>query len=236
MDVLVRHAKPVRADTTKPLRPGAHHAAIVFHDAFVSVCDNALPELARRRIPSTLFVPCGYLGRRAEWIDDEEHPDYAEVVLDVDRLKSLDSELVCVGSHGVTHSDLSALSEREARDELTRSRLELEAILKRPVTLCAFPYGRYREPIIEWSKQAGYQRIFTIQPELAFSEPDEYVTGSCSVSSGDWELEFKLKLLGAYHWLPPLYRSKEKLALALKKWTSRTSHGTSTSKETFDHR
>jgi peptidoglycan/xylan/chitin deacetylase (PgdA/CDA1 family) len=213
MDVLVSCAKPVKAENTAPLEDGVHHAAVVFHDAFVSVCDNALPELARRGIPSTLFVPSGYLGRRQGWITDKTHSDYMEVVVDAVRLKALDSELVSVGSHTVSHSDLSALRPDQASEELDRSRTELETILGREVGLFAFPYGRFNQELTKLSKRAGYQRVFTIRPEMAFSTEGEYVTGSCAVSPIDWDLEFKLKLLGAYQWLLWIYRIRSKAGI-----------------------
>jgi peptidoglycan/xylan/chitin deacetylase (PgdA/CDA1 family) len=212
MDVLLRCAKPVKAGNTAPLEDGVHHAAVAFHDAFVSVCDNALPELALRGIPSTLFVPSGYLGQRQGWIHDKNHSDYLEVVVDAERLKSFDSNLVSIGSHTVSHTDLSAVSPQRASEELDRSRSELEAILGREVALFAFPYGRFNQELTNLSRRAGYQRVFTIRPDRAFSTTGEYVTGSCAVSPTDWGLEFRLKLLGAYQWLPWVYRIRGKVA------------------------
>jgi peptidoglycan/xylan/chitin deacetylase (PgdA/CDA1 family) len=216
MQVLLRCAKPVKAETETPLENGVHHAAVVFHDAFVSVCDNALPELAKLGIPSTLFVPSGYLGQQQGWIKDKNHSDYKEVVVDAARLKSFDTGLVSIGSHTVSHADLSALSSRQAREELDRSRTALEAILGRKVGMFAFPYGRFNGDLTNLSRQVGYHRVFTIRPDMAFSTEREYVTGSCAVSPTDWELEFKLKLLGAYHWLPWLYRIRSKAGAILK--------------------
>jgi peptidoglycan/xylan/chitin deacetylase (PgdA/CDA1 family) len=222
MNVLLRCARPIRSDNRQPLESGVHHVAVVFHDAFVSVCDNALPELAQRKIPSTLFAPSGYLGQRQGWITDNEHPDYGERVVDPERLKSFDRDLVSVGSHTITHADLSILTEEDAREELERSKIDLETVLGRPVRLFAFPYGRCTESLANLARQTGYQRVFTIKPQLAFSEPDEYITGSCSVAPTDWNLEFRLKLLGAYHWMPPIYRLRHRTGLLLKSWTSRT--------------
>jgi peptidoglycan/xylan/chitin deacetylase (PgdA/CDA1 family) len=225
MNMLVRCAKPVRAEMETPLEDGVHHAAVVFHDAFVSVCDNALPELANLGIPSTLFVPSGYIGLQQGWITDPTHSDYLEVVVDADRLKSFDRELVSIGSHTVSHADLSALSPRQAREELERSRTTLEAILGRKVSLFAFPYGRFNRELTNLSRQVGYQRVFTIRPEMAFSTAEEYVTGSCAVSPTDWELEFKLKLLGAYHWLPWIYKIRSQASAMLRASGSEQSNG-----------
>jgi peptidoglycan/xylan/chitin deacetylase (PgdA/CDA1 family) len=222
MDVLLRCSHPIEADSRRPLDNGIHHAAVVFHDAFVSVFDNALPELSQREIPSTIFVPSGYLGRRPGWIGDQKHSDYDEMVIDAGRLRAVDAKLVSVGSHTVTHADLPRLSEQAAKEELGRSKRELEAIVRRPVELFAFPYGNYNEAVTELSKDCGYRRVFTIQPKIAFSRPDEYVTGSCPVSPDDWSLEFRLKLLGAYRWLVPLYGCKQKMVVMMKRWSHRT--------------
>jgi peptidoglycan/xylan/chitin deacetylase (PgdA/CDA1 family) len=217
MSILVRRSQPVRTDFSGTLASGVRHSAIAFHDAFVSVWDNALPELDQRGVPSTIFVPSGCLGQRPRWIEDERHSDYGEAVIDVDRLRSVDASLVSVGSHSVTHPDLSLLSQQEAREELNRSKIELEAIVGRPVRLFAFPYGIRNEALTELCREVGYQRVFTIEPRLAFSKPDEYVTGSCPVSAADWELEFRLKLLGAYRWLPAVYRLKGRTARTLRR-------------------
>jgi peptidoglycan/xylan/chitin deacetylase (PgdA/CDA1 family) len=223
MDILLRHAKPVSSDIKGPLGIGVHHAAVVFHDSFVSVCDNALPEIARRRIPTTLFVPTGYLGKRPGWAMEYGHADQDEVVADVDRLRSLDSKLVAIGSHSVTHSDLRVLSERQAFEEFRGSKLALEAILNRPVDLFAFPYGGWTDKLVPLAKQAGYSRIFTIEPTLAFSEPGEYITGSCAVAPTDWRLEFTLKMLGAYSWAPYFGIFRQQTKLLWRKWIFHTS-------------
>ena len=46
-----------------------------------------------------------------------------------------------VGSHTVTHTDLSALPFAAQREEIARSKSDLEKLLNRPVTNFAYPYG-----------------------------------------------------------------------------------------------
>ena len=215
LDVLLRYAKPIRADTNGCLEKAVRHAAILFHDGYRNVIENALPELARRRIPTTLFIPTRYVGEFPGWIDDEGHRNAREVIVTADELKSLDQDLVSFASHSRTHPNLLLLTEEEAREELVKSKLELEEMIGRPVTLFGFPYGAHDGAVVEWCKEAGYQRVFTIEPKLAFSEPGEYVTGSVNVSPMDWMLEFKLKLLGAYRWLPSAFVLKRKIRLFL---------------------
>lgn len=44
-------------------------AAVTFDDAYLGALRHALPELARRRMPATIFVAPGILGARATWWD-----------------------------------------------------------------------------------------------------------------------------------------------------------------------
>jgi len=48
---------------------------------------------------------------------------------------------VSIGAHTVTHPRLSSLADDQQRDELRRSRADLEALLGRPVGAFAYPYG-----------------------------------------------------------------------------------------------
>ena len=219
MDDLIRWAKPVRADTMNPLERGVHHAVVTFDDGFQSVVENALPELIQRKIPSTVFIPTGYLGRHAEWDSELEYQDCHEKIMTVDQLRKLSSDLVSIGSHTVMHRRLPLLGEEEAKRELVESRQELESILGCDIKLFSFPYGEYNQVLLEWCRQAGYERVFTILPILAFSEPEEYVTGRIRVTPTDWRLEFRLKLLGAYCWLPLSFALKRKMRLIVGKST-----------------
>ena len=91
MDELLRHGTAVRADFEAPLEAGCRYAAVTFDDGFVSVVENALPELRSRRIPCTIFVPTGSLGTRPSWIPSG-HSDACETVVSVEQLRALSAE------------------------------------------------------------------------------------------------------------------------------------------------
>lgn len=217
MAFLLRHADPVRSDFGGSLARNKHSVVVTFHDAFVSVLDNALPLTTKLGIPVTIFVPTQYVGQRPGWIEDKEYPDYKEVVMSAEQLRALDPELICLGSHGVAHSDFSRMTDEEARRELRKSKADLEQIIGRRVTLFAFPYGGYSEKMATWAKEAGYERIFTTEHKLAFGKSGEFVTGSCMITPEDWPLEFRLKMLGAYRWMPVVHRVKTRIVRFLRR-------------------
>jgi peptidoglycan/xylan/chitin deacetylase (PgdA/CDA1 family) len=212
MDTILRNAKPVRADTKNLLTPNTHHVAVTFDDGFVDILENAVPVLIRRNIPFTIFVPTGYLGKYPEWIKNKEDRLYRHTVMSEAQVRDISKlELVTIGSHCVSHTDLRSLDEKSAEKEIQNSKDELENIIGQKVNLLSFPHGAYTDKCIKFAEQVGYLRVFTIKPSLGLLSPNEFITGRISVSPGDWAFEFKLKVLGAYRWLPWAYSLKRKI-------------------------
>jgi peptidoglycan/xylan/chitin deacetylase (PgdA/CDA1 family) len=70
---------------------------------------------------------------------------------------------VTIGSHGMAHVDLTAVSDVELGRELTVSKSILEDRLGQQVPLFAFPYGRFSRRVWDAALKAGYTHLFTIQ-------------------------------------------------------------------------
>ena len=131
------------------------------------------------------------------------------------QLRQLPSDLVTIGSHTMTHPVLPSVDDKRLEQELRGSREKLEKIINREVKLFSFPYGAFDERVVEWCRETGYGRVFTALPVFALSEPQEFVTGRVGVNATDWPIEFRLKLAGAYRWLPYAYIWKRKIKSAL---------------------
>jgi peptidoglycan/xylan/chitin deacetylase (PgdA/CDA1 family) len=217
MDELLRRARPLRADVTVPDLAGARFASVTFDDAYQNVLENALPELAKRAIPATLFIVSDGLGRNPGWEDhsDNTDPDMHDPIVTEEQLRSLSPDLIQVGSHTHTHPLLTRISEVQARSELALSRTRLQAIVGRDVKLFSFPYGAYNDDLISWCREAGYDKVFTTLPRSASAGPEEFVVGRVAVYPYDVPLEFSLKLSGAYRWWFGAVELKRKLASAI---------------------
>jgi peptidoglycan/xylan/chitin deacetylase (PgdA/CDA1 family) len=204
MQHLRRYVQPVRADHRAWLAPGTRVAAVTFDDGYLSTFENAAPELERLGIPATVFVVSDFLGQRLK-------SDPSERLMTSEELRRMASDLIAIGSHTASHTRMSAVDENQGRDELQRSRRTFEQILGRDITLFCFPFGSYNSEALQWCAEAGYQRVFTCDPTLAFRAPDEFVTGRVAVEPTDWPLEFHLKLMGAYRWLPAAFALKSRI-------------------------
>jgi peptidoglycan/xylan/chitin deacetylase (PgdA/CDA1 family) len=211
MDMVKRWATPLSVDRRAICQRGHRYVAITFDDGFENLIENALPELESRKIPSTMFVVAECLGQPACWNTHASNGDTR--VTSAEQLGSLQSTLMTIGSHSLTHPDLTSLNESDARREIADSRRRLQEILGKEVTLFSFPYGTHNNTLVQYCREAGYERVFTVLPRLAFANEKEFVSGRVEVAPTDWPLEFLLKILGAYSWLPVAFSLKRKMKL-----------------------
>ena len=205
MDALLRHAKPVSLLNATPLRPGGHYVAVTFDDALRNLIKNAIPELERRNIPATIFAISGALGKTFG------APRSMEQVMTPEELQALPEHLITIGSHSVTHPFFPSITREAARRELRQSRADLTHVLHKDIRLFSFPFGGCSKELVELCREAGYQRVFTTQPSLAFTVPHQFAVGRIRVDPTDWPLEYFLKISGAYRWLPWAFRMKRRL-------------------------
>lgn len=214
MELLGRWAQVVPACYQGHLPQGRKPVALTFDDAFLSVTENALPELVARSFCSTIFVPVGVLGRHPNWFAEDSSSDRDEIVMSPEQLKSLPANLVSIGSHSITHPHLSRLDRDEARNEIEDLRRQLQKLTGQEILLFAFPYGDHSPAVIELCRHAGYEFVFTIAPNSVDPTQLNIVRGRVKIDPFDSDLEFFLKFNGAYAWMSLVSSFKRKMLLS----------------------
>ena len=139
-----------------PSRP----VMITFDDGYRGVWANALPVLMRLHMPATAYVITDRISN-----GDPSFLTWSE-------LRALQANGVSVGSHTVTHSDLTTLDDTQALGELTNSRRALERHLGRRVQWFAYPAGAEDARIVGLTRRAGYVLAVTTQPGSVQSAAD----------------------------------------------------------------
>lgn len=84
-----------------------------------------------------------------------------------DQIKYLADNGFEIGSHGMTHSLLTAeyMNESQINFELKQSNIYLEGITGKPVNSFCFPSGRYNSRTIELAKEIGYKSTCLVYRE-----------------------------------------------------------------------
>ncbi len=122
--------------------------ALTFDDGFLNTVHVALPVLASRGFPATVFLVTDHVGQFNDW------PAQGRAVprlplLDWSAAEELSAAGWEIGSHTQTHPDLTRLASDEVRSEVIGSREVLEQQLGVRVTTFAYPYGRYCDRVRE---------------------------------------------------------------------------------------
>jgi peptidoglycan/xylan/chitin deacetylase (PgdA/CDA1 family) len=136
---------------------------VTFDDAFTSVA-NAVPILAKLGLPATVFACSDFAGSGRPLLVPELQrvPQVDELsTLPWDELRSLArTDLIEIGSHTVSHSHLTRLSDDELRRELRDSKAAVEDNLGRPCPHLAYPYGEHDARVRDAARAAGYSAGF----------------------------------------------------------------------------
>jgi peptidoglycan/xylan/chitin deacetylase (PgdA/CDA1 family) len=125
---------------------------ITFDDGYRDVLVKALPTLIRLHMPATAFVIT----------DRISGPDPS--FLTWSELRRLEQSGVAIGSHTVTHANLTSLSDAQALGELRDSRTALERHLGHPVQWFSYPVGAEDARIVQLVRAAGYVLAVTTHP------------------------------------------------------------------------
>ncbi|MGH3116210.1 MAG: polysaccharide deacetylase family protein [Gaiellales bacterium] len=132
-------------------RLGPKPIMITFDDGYRDAFFNASPVLKRLNMRGTAYVVSGRISNG--------DPSFLTWRL----LRRLEGRGVEIGSHTVSHRGLTSLSDREAFDELLRSRRTLERRLGHRVPWLAYPLGAYDARIERLARRAGYVLATTTQ-------------------------------------------------------------------------
>ena len=112
--------------------------------------------------------------------------------------------LIDIGAHTVNHADLSAAPAQVQKAEIEDSKAACEAILDRPVTAFAYPYGRVGAATPDLLRAAGFACACTCEKDIVHANSELLHLPRFYV--GDWDgEEFARRLRRAF--LAPSSRS-----------------------------
>lgn len=193
----------------------ARKVVITFDDAYTDFHGWAFPVLASWGVPSTVFVPSGFIGRCNEWdLADRGCPK--RPVMAETQLRALhETGLVDFGSHTVDHVRMAGLEISEMRRQAVASKRTLEDLLGEPITMFAYPYGQlgdFSRRTTQLLAQAGYEIAVTTHWGTRSSARRLLRLGRICFQEEDDEQTIKAKIDGDYDWIA----LKERVGFALR--------------------
>lgn len=129
---------------------------VTFDDGWRSIYDHAWPVMRELHIPATIFLTT----------DAKAEVFTKKAAVDAPLTPTMVREMAAAGidfqGHGVTHGDLSRMSETEVRRELSDSRAAIESLTGRPVDTYSLPgTTRHTRELVRISRALSYRAIHT---------------------------------------------------------------------------
>lgn len=190
--------------------PKERRVLIAFDDGYRSVVDFALPVLRSAGRRAAFFLVPGAFNGVSDW----ERPLGLEPsrILGWGEAKQLLVDGMCIGSHSMTHADLSRSNEHSIEAEIVGSKALLEHELGVAIRSFGVPYGRDDGRVDRHLRAAGYLCKFT-NPVAASRRSDLTLYPVRSVLQRDTLRDLRRRLSGADELIWSYYRLRERLGL-----------------------
>jgi peptidoglycan/xylan/chitin deacetylase (PgdA/CDA1 family) len=130
--------KAITEGTELPPRP----ILITFDDGHLNNYTTAFPIMQKYGFTGVLYVVGSYIG--------------ADEYMNADQIKEMAAAGWEVGSHSMSHADLTVLEPQRQRYEVVGSKEFLEKTLGVPIKTIAYPFGYSDSAVIDYAHFAGY--------------------------------------------------------------------------------
>ena len=138
---------------------GQAKIVLTFDDGYSNVFQNALPLLKQYRAKAIEYLVGRHIGGRNEWM--VRNGSAPEPLMDKAQVQDWLAAGQEIGSHTLTHANLTTLSPEAAREEIVGSKKLLVDLFAVPVRHFCYPGGAWNERVRDLVGEAGYETACT---------------------------------------------------------------------------
>jgi peptidoglycan/xylan/chitin deacetylase (PgdA/CDA1 family) len=101
-------------------------------------------------------------------------------------------DLIEVGSHSLTHSNLAALDINQQKHEIVQSKAVFENLLGRTISSFSYPFGSFSSETVDIVREAGFRSAVSVQQGIVHCQIDVFRLPRIPVQDMDGELFNKI--------------------------------------------
>lgn len=146
---------------------------LTFDDGYKDFYENAFPILKRYRIKATVFVVSDFM----------ENP--GQEYMTAQQIKEIQKFGIEIGSHSVSHPNLTNANSEELEKQLRFSKQKIEELVGQQVISFAYPSGQYNDQVVAATKDAGYKFAVTTDNGLGSLRDNLFTQKRIRISGSD---------------------------------------------------
>ncbi len=158
----------VRGGDGLPPRP----VVLTFDDGYADFYTNVFPALQRHSFRATLYIPTAFIGGTCSWL--KQRSERVLSMITWEQLAEVCASGIECGSHSHTHASLDMVPPSIARDEIVRSKEQLEEHLRQEILSFAYPYGYYTKRVKQIVQESGYTSACAVKNAVSSLQDDPY--------------------------------------------------------------
>ena len=187
LDHIERMGKNGVSLATALAKPDRKNVVLTFDDGAQHLWDYAIPELLKRGMTASFFIPTNHMGQTNSWDVAEGRAEIQ--LMDDTAIRDLKVAGMEVGGHSHQHLRLGDIEKDQVLHELTTSKAILDDLLSEDVRSMAWPYGSVPSGAPELMQKTGWKT------GLAIFSPDSNPTRlrRFIVHDGDTPRSIRLK-------------------------------------------
>jgi peptidoglycan/xylan/chitin deacetylase (PgdA/CDA1 family) len=177
-----------------PRRP----VVLTFDDGYLDVYENAFPILCEYGMRAVVFALGDNRIKTSEWGRSIGTPVAA--LMGGQQLVELHAAGFEIGSHSMTHANLTSLPEGEAWEEISRSRIVLEILLDSPVLSFSYPHGLVSVTTKRLVADAGYSIACSMSSGPARFGKEQYDNRRIAISNSVGAIGLAMRVLTPFEY------------------------------------
>lgn len=181
---------------------------LTFDDGYLDTYEVAFPILNEFGMKGVVFVLGDRSIKNNTW--DWHYNGSAAPLMENHHILELSEAGIEIGAHSMTHSKLTALDERNAWNEISRSRILLEIILNKPVLSFSYPYGFVNDSVKSMVSDAGFTHACSVWSGPLMFGKDNFELRRIPVFNSSTTVSLAMKLSAPfqyYSWLRSKFKN-----------------------------
>jgi peptidoglycan/xylan/chitin deacetylase (PgdA/CDA1 family) len=155
---------------------------LVFDDAYAETCRNAFPILEKYGFGAACMVVTQYIGSNNRWDEEAGFPSLQ--LMSKSEILEWSRRGIEFGGHTSHHAELPNLSDERAEQEIAECRDDLSALLGKPPTCFAYPFGGISATAHAAAREY-FQLAFTTWPGFLHLGVDPHLAPRISFLPGE---------------------------------------------------